>query len=208
MFNLKKSIIGLVVIGCIAVCAYFVYHYNSDEKGTFPERNQFVDPDNISREMALITVEVMEGLKGKDVVGDIHTNYQESVTIQTFINSSDNEAAPLKSDIEETVKEILNSEELKSVSNINSYKVIVESNSKEGQEIEENAGIIGFVVDREGDKVLIVDSENKDTSIWLSGAPEEIRIGQEVKVEYGGVVFFSNPAQAEFGDYEIVSEVQ
>ncbi|WP_169525472.1 DUF3221 domain-containing protein [Pseudalkalibacillus hwajinpoensis] len=68
--------------------------------------------------------------------------------------------------------------------------------------------MIGFVVECEGDKVLIIDSENKGTSIWLSGAPEEIRTGQEVKVEYEGVVFFSNPAQAEFGDYEIVSEVQ
>ncbi|WP_442865206.1 DUF3221 domain-containing protein [Alkalihalobacillus sp. CinArs1] len=74
--------------------------------------------------------------------------------------------------------------------------------------MEENAVIIGYVVEREGDKVLIIDPKNKNTSIWLSGAPKEIRIGQEIKVNLDGVVFFSKPAQAELGDYEIVSEVQ
>ncbi|WP_377892350.1 DUF3221 domain-containing protein [Alkalihalobacillus sp. R86527] len=68
--------------------------------------------------------------------------------------------------------------------------------------------MIGYVVEREGNKVLIIEAENKNTSIWLSGAPEEIRIGQEIKVNYDGVVFFSNPAQAELGDYEIIRKVQ
>ncbi|WP_270182306.1 hypothetical protein [Alkalihalobacillus sp. CinArs1] len=90
------------------------------------ESKQVVDQESISREMALIMNEVMEGLKDNDVVGDIHTDYQKSVTIQTSIRSSDKNADALKSDIEETVNEILKSEELKSVSKVDSYKVIVD----------------------------------------------------------------------------------
>ncbi|MDP4550129.1 hypothetical protein Q9251_04445 [Alkalihalobacillus macyae] len=73
---------------------------------------------------------------------------------------------------------------------------IVENNLKEGPEIQRNTGIIGYVIERDGDKVLIVDSQNQDNSVWISSAPEEIEIGQEVKVKYDGVVFFTNPAQA------------
>ncbi|WP_377891842.1 hypothetical protein [Alkalihalobacillus sp. R86527] len=123
---MKKSIIGLGVIVCLAVCAYFVFTYNSEEKVALPDSTQVVDHESINREMSLITMEVMEGLKGNDVVGDITTDYQKSVTIQTSIKSSDKNADALKSDIEETVNEILKSEELKSVSKVDSYKVIVD----------------------------------------------------------------------------------
>lgn len=59
----------------ISIGVYFVFNYNSEEKATFPETIQLVDPESISREMALITNEVMEGLKSNDLVGDIHTDF-------------------------------------------------------------------------------------------------------------------------------------
>ncbi|MDQ0481778.1 hypothetical protein [Guptibacillus hwajinpoensis] len=122
---MKKTIIGLVIIVCITIGAYFVFNYNSEEKTTLHESEQIVDVYNVSREIALLTNEVKKGLKDIDVVGGIHIDYQESVTIQTSIKSSDKDAEALKRDIEKTVKEILNSEELKSVSKVDSYKIFV-----------------------------------------------------------------------------------
>ncbi|WP_347550039.1 hypothetical protein ABFG93_00510 [Pseudalkalibacillus hwajinpoensis] len=128
---MKKSIIGLVIIVCIAFGAYFGFNYNSEEKPNLPESEQIVDPENIGREMSLLQLQVMEGLKDNGIVGDILTDYQESITIQTSIKSSDKDAEALKSDIEETVNEILKSEELKSVSKVDSYKIYV--SNKDGE---------------------------------------------------------------------------
>ena len=128
---MKKSIIGLGVIVCIAICAYFIFNSNAEEKAVLPDNKQVVDPESINREISLITMEVMEGLKGNVIVGDIQTNYQESVTIQTSIESSDEDAETLKNDIEETVDGILKSEELESVSKIDSYKIYV--SNKDGE---------------------------------------------------------------------------
>ncbi len=76
------------------------------------------------------------------------------------------------------------------------------------EEIKENTGIIGRVKEREGDKILVIDLENEERATWLSNAAEEIEVGQKIKVWYEGVVLFSNPAQAEIGNYEIITENQ
>ncbi|MDQ0482153.1 hypothetical protein [Guptibacillus hwajinpoensis] len=131
---MKKRIIGFVILFCIAIGLYLVFNYNSEEKATFPETKQLVDPERISRELALITNEVMEGLKSNNLVGDIHTDYQESVTVQTSISSSDKKAQTLKNDIEETVDEIMKSDKLKAVSKIKSYQIYV--SNKDGEIIE------------------------------------------------------------------------
>lgn len=66
---------------------------------------------------------IMEGLKDYDVIGNIGTHYQKSITIHTSIKSSDKDAHKLAMEIEETVNEILHSKELNSVSHIDSYEI-------------------------------------------------------------------------------------
>lgn len=74
---------------------------------------------------------LMEGLKDYGVIGDIGTDYQKSITIQTSIKGSDNAAHKLAMEIEETVNEILQSKELNSVSQIYSYEIkILNANGK------------------------------------------------------------------------------
>ena len=66
---------------------------------------------------------IMEGLKDYDVIRNIGTHYQKSITIHTSIKSSDKDAHKLAMEIEETVNEILHSKELNSVSHIDSYEI-------------------------------------------------------------------------------------
>lgn len=66
---------------------------------------------------------IMEGLKDYDIIGNIGTHYQKSITIHTSIKSSDKDAHKLAMEIEETVNEVLHSKELNSVSNIDSYEI-------------------------------------------------------------------------------------
>jgi hypothetical protein len=80
---------------------------------------------NINKELSYLTHNLMKGLKNYDVIGDIGTEYQKSITIQTSIEGKGEEAHISALEIEEIVNEILNSKELSSVSKIESYKVII-----------------------------------------------------------------------------------
>jgi len=75
------------------------------------------------KELPHLTKTLMEGLKDYDVIGNIATEYQKSITIQTSIKGSDKDAHQLAMEIEETVNEILHSKELNSVSHIDSYEI-------------------------------------------------------------------------------------
>ncbi|ARF16133.1 hypothetical protein CSV61_16125 [Sporosarcina sp. P3] len=68
-----------------------------------------------------------------DVVGDMNTNYQKSIIIQTTIKSSNHDAHKLVMETEKTINEILHFEELNSVSTIDSYTTIIllDNKSKE-----------------------------------------------------------------------------
>ena len=68
---------------------------------------------------------LMEGLKDYGVIGDIGFHYQKAITIQTSIKGSDKNAHKLATEIDEKVYEILHSNELSSVSRIDSYKIII-----------------------------------------------------------------------------------
>ena len=88
--------------------------------------------ENINKELLHLTSTLMEGLKNYDVIGNINTDYQKSITIQTSIKGSDKDAHKLAMEIEETVNEILHSKELNSVSHIDSYEIkILNTNGKE-----------------------------------------------------------------------------
>lgn len=80
---------------------------------------------NINKELLHLTSTLMEGLKDYDVLGNINTDYQKSITIQTSIKSLDKDALKLAREIEEKVNVILHSNELNSVSRIDLYKVFI-----------------------------------------------------------------------------------
>jgi hypothetical protein len=74
---------------------------------------------------------LMEGLKYYDLIGNIGTHYQKSITIDTSIKGSNKDAHKLAIEIEETVNEILHSKELNSLSRIDSYEIkILNTNGK------------------------------------------------------------------------------
>ena len=75
------------------------------------------------KELPHLTKTLVEGLKDYDVIGNIGTDYQKSITIHTSIKGSDKDAHKLAMEIEETVNEILHSKELNSVPHIDSYEI-------------------------------------------------------------------------------------
>ncbi|MFJ7977930.1 DUF4030 domain-containing protein [Peribacillus sp. NPDC096379] len=114
---MKKGIIGIVVIVCIAVGAIFYVNNYSEEP--------VVSAEDANKEALFITNKIMEGLKDYKVV--IVLSYQKSIIVHTSINSSDKNAKKLAKDIEVKISEILKSKELNSVSKIDSYKIYVKS---------------------------------------------------------------------------------
>ena len=78
---------------------------------------------NSHKELQHLTSTLMEGLKDYDVIGNINTDYQKSITIHTSIKGSDKDGHKLAMEIEETINEILHSKELDSVPHIDSYEI-------------------------------------------------------------------------------------
>lgn len=78
---------------------------------------------NIDHHLVLKTL--MEGLRNYQVVDHINTDTQQIVFIHTSIKESDKNARKIALEIEEKANEILKSEELKSVLNIDTYKIKV-----------------------------------------------------------------------------------
>jgi hypothetical protein len=77
------------------------------------------------------------------------------------------------------------------------------------------AGIIGYVMDKQNEGILVVSHEAQDFSstggveayynaIWFSNAPKDIRVGDQVKVWYD-FVRESYPGQSEIKHIEVVS---
>lgn len=74
-----------------------------------------------------VLMNVLKGLSDYDVVGDISSEYQKSITIKTSISSSNTKAKKLAKEIEEKVAEIIKTD---GVSNFDSYEIYV--NNKDG----------------------------------------------------------------------------
>jgi hypothetical protein len=92
-----------------------------------------VDTVKINKEMSVILENIGEGLKNYDVVGDIQLDYQELIVIQTSIDGLDKSDKEIAKEIEEKVKNVLKSEKLSSVSQIESYKIYIEN--KDGEKL-------------------------------------------------------------------------
>ncbi|QUG40268.1 hypothetical protein KD050_13270 [Psychrobacillus sp. INOP01] len=80
---------------------------------------------NINKELVHLTSTLMTGLKVYDEIGNINTDFQKSITVQTSIKGLNKDALKLAIEIEETVNEILHSKELNSISHIDSYEVFI-----------------------------------------------------------------------------------
>jgi hypothetical protein len=66
------------------------------------------------------------------------------------------------------------------------------------------AGITGYIMNKENDRILVVSSYAQDLSaIWFSKAPKDILIGEKVKVWFDAVAE-SYPGQSEIKKISIV----
>ncbi len=74
----------------------------------------------VNQEMFTLTSAISDGLNDYDGIGDIHIDYHEQITVQTSLDSSDIDKAK---EIQKSVEDLLKSEELESISNIESYQV-------------------------------------------------------------------------------------
>ncbi|MFJ9462071.1 hypothetical protein [Viridibacillus arvi] len=83
---------------------------------------------NRPKELSQLTSTIMEGLKDYDIIENINTVYQKSITIHTSLKILDKDTYNLVLGIEEQVHEILHSKKLKSVSNIDSYEIKILNN--------------------------------------------------------------------------------
>lgn len=80
---------------------------------------------------------------------------------------------------------------------------------------DKEADIIGYVIGKTNDRILVVSKEAEDLSatggvrefynaVWLTGKADDVQIGNQVKVWYDGGVKESYPAQAAIGKIELV----
>jgi hypothetical protein len=83
---------------------------------------------------------------------------------------------------------------------------------------EDEPGITGYVMKKENGRILVISTEKMDFSstggvdefydaIWFSKAPEEIEVGDKVKVWYD-IVLESYPGQSEAIDLEVVEAIK
>lgn len=83
-------------------------------------------------ELEILAKQIMQGLKEFDTIGDIETDYQKSITIQTTLDSSNKNTKRRATEIQEKVIEkILESKELEEVTRIESYKIYIKNKEDE-----------------------------------------------------------------------------
>lgn len=96
----------------------------------------------------------------------------------------------------------------------NSEKQIPADGSKTQDTKKNEPGIMGYVVDKENGRILVVSSEAQDFSsnggvsefyeaIWFSNAPDDINIGDKVSVWFN-IVLESYPGQSEIQDIKVI----
>ncbi|WP_377891839.1 DUF4030 domain-containing protein [Alkalihalobacillus sp. R86527] len=107
---MKKRLTGLIVIVCIAVCAYLVFNYNSDKKTSLYENEQSLDSlERISEDKDNVVDVISEELraKGFNTTG-LGVSFPDKI-IDIRIGGSQKYVDSVKGDIEKIVKDILQS---------------------------------------------------------------------------------------------------
>lgn len=90
-----------------------------------------------------------------------------------------------------------------------------ENGNDYGGEPEAGLGITGYVMDKEGQRILVVSTEAKDFSgnggieeyydaVWASKSPIDVKVGEQVKIWFDGGVETSYPGQAAVGKLEVM----
>ncbi|MCV9887127.1 hypothetical protein [Metabacillus halosaccharovorans] len=84
-----------------------------------------IDAQKAREENSLIITTITDGLNNPTVIGDIMVNYQESINVHTNLDSNEQNTKRDAKEIEDKVKSLLISNELKSIVNHNSYVISV-----------------------------------------------------------------------------------
>jgi hypothetical protein len=129
---LKKSFIaiGIVVIMIGGIIGITTFVSESEETTALIQSEEF-DVQKANQELSAITMNVMKSLNDNfDGIGDIFSEYQKSLTIKTSLDGAEASSKEVALEIQKSVEEVLESEELEFVST-DSYKIYVES--KDGE---------------------------------------------------------------------------
>jgi flagellar basal body-associated protein FliL len=129
VFNLKKSLItiGIVVIVIGGVIGISTFVSDSEEIAALAQ-SEVIDVQKASQELSAITMNVMKSLnENYDGIGDILSEYQKSLTIKTSLDGTEASSKEIALEIQKSVNNVLKSEELDFVSEIDSYKIFIES---------------------------------------------------------------------------------
>lgn len=95
------------------------------------------------------------------------------------------------------------------------FCMVIVACGTEGADGQGEADIIGYVLDKKDRSIFVVSKQAQDFSandglneyydaIWLSEAPEDIEIGEQVKIWYDGPVQESYPMGGKVGKLEVV----
>ncbi|TXC92709.1 DUF3221 domain-containing protein [Metabacillus litoralis] len=93
--------------------------------------------------------------------------------------------------------------------------VLVGCSNDNGNEYGGEPGITGYVMDKEGQKILVVSTEAKDYSenggieefydaVWVNKSPNDVKVGEKVKIWFDGGVEESYPGQTTVGKLEVM----
>ncbi|WP_096202062.1 DUF4030 domain-containing protein [Bacillus sp. FJAT-45350] len=128
---MKKGLVGIGFVVLVGIIVGSGLLFNNSEEPVASAQNEELDMSEVNKELATLTMNVMQSLNSNyEGIGDILIDYQESLTIQTSLDSEDSHSKQIAKDIQKSVEEVLDSEELDFIS-IDSYKIYVES--KDGE---------------------------------------------------------------------------
>lgn len=93
--------------------------------------------------------------------------------------------------------------------------VLAGCNSENADEPVDEPDITGYVMDKDGGRILVVSTEAEDYSgtggigeyynaAWVGGAPDEVDAGDFVEIRFEGGVETSYPAQASVAEIEVI----
>jgi uncharacterized protein YpmB len=127
VFVLKKGLVGIGIVVLVGIIVGVGLLFNKSEEPVATAQSEELDMKKVNEELSTLTMNVMQSLNGNyEGIGDIQSEYQKSLTIQTSLDSGDSNSKQIAMDIQKSVEEVLDSEELDFIST-DSYKIYVES---------------------------------------------------------------------------------
>lgn len=95
------------------------------------------------------------------------------------------------------------------------FFILVGCSNESGNRYVGEPGITGYVMDKKGKEILVVSTKAKDYSknggneefydaVWASKLPNDVEVGEQVKVWFDNGVAESYPGQASIGELEVM----